>query len=149
MIGFDPVSYTTAEETGRAEVTVRIIRGTLANSVAVLLNTASGTALSKTLTHFLTLSLSLSGGDDFTAVQGRQLVFNASSSSITVPITIINDNLVENNETFTASLSLAGTEDRVTLAPDEATVTITDSDSKHSLMHILSERAITFILTVM
>ena len=49
------------------------------------------------------------------------------------PIAIINDNMVENNETFTASLSLAGTEDRVTLAPDEATVTITDSDRKHSL----------------
>ena len=58
MIGFDPVSYTTAEETGRAEVTVRIIRGTLANSVAVLLNTASGTALSKTLTLSLTRALS-------------------------------------------------------------------------------------------
>ena len=51
VIGFDPVRYTVAEETGTAEVTVRIISGTLANNVVVLLNTASGTTMSKLLHH--------------------------------------------------------------------------------------------------
>lgn len=46
VIGFDPVSYNFAEESGRAEVIVRILNGTLANNAVVLLNTSSSTAQS-------------------------------------------------------------------------------------------------------
>ena len=96
--------------------------------------------LTHSLTHSLTLSLSLSlsllaGGVDFTPLQDVRLVFNSTTNSITVPITIINDILTENDETFTASIRLVMAEQRVMLAPDEAMVTITDTDRKHTLTH--------------
>ena len=57
----------------------------------------------------------------------RQLSFNVS---------IVNDNITEDDETFSASLTLdpadqARLGNRVTVSPDVATVTVKDDDGKH------------------
>ena len=67
------------------------------------------------------------GGVDFHPLQDVRLVFNSTQHSITVPFDIINDDLVENDETLMASIKLAVPVARVSLAPDEAELTITDT----------------------
>ena len=60
------------------------------------------------------------------------LTFSSSVSLQTVNVSIVNDNLLEIDEVFTASLTLENTADaaRVNLQPDSAEVTILDEDSE-------------------
>ena len=54
IIGFDPDTYTSAEDSRRVEVTVMLLGGTLSSDAIIVLRTSSGTALSKQshpLTH--------------------------------------------------------------------------------------------------
>ena len=69
----------------------------------------------------------LLGGIDFSPLQDVRLVFNSTHNSITVPFDIINDDLVETDEALMASIRLAVPVARVSLAPDEAELTITDT----------------------
>ena len=56
------------------------------------------------------------------------LEFSSSVVSITVPVTIRDDDILENPETFSAVLTTADTD--VFLQPDMATVSIIDNDSE-------------------
>ena len=56
------------------------------------------------------------------------LEFNSSVVSITVPVTIVDDDTLENTETFSALLTSG--DSSVLLDPDVATVTINDNDSE-------------------
>ena len=59
------------------------------------------------------------------------LNFNESSTTLEVPVTIIDDDVLENDEEFTVLLELMNAEydGRVTLQPNVSTVTILDNDS--------------------
>ena len=64
----------------------------------------------------------------------RELSFNVS---------IVNDNILEDDETFNVSLTLdpadqARLGNRATVSPDVATVTIQDDDGKHTYFNIKS-----------
>ena len=68
------------------------------------------------------------GGNDYGSVTNRQITFNPGDSPLqTVSVTISDDNIVENNERFTARLTA---ENGVNIQPgaDTATVTIVDND---------------------
>ena len=68
-------------------------------------------------------------GSDFVGIIGRQLTFGPAVSSITVPVDIIDDLLLEELiESFSASLG--SVVPRLVLLPDEATVDITDNEGK-------------------
>ena len=54
------------------------------------------------------------------------VTFEAGSTQTTVSVPITDDNVVENEETFTAVLS--SSESDVTIGDDTATVTIIDND---------------------
>ena len=56
------------------------------------------------------------------------LEFSPSVMSITVPVTIVDDDILENPETFSAVLTTG--DPSVLLDPDVATVTINDNDSE-------------------
>ena len=56
------------------------------------------------------------------------LEFSSSVMSITVPVTIMDDDILENPETFSAVLTSG--DSSVLLDPDVATVTINDNDSE-------------------
>ena len=61
------------------------------------------------------------------------ITFPASSlgqQSRVIPITIINDNFVENNENFTMLASLLIADPEIHLQQAKATITIIDDDSK-------------------
>ena len=63
-----------------------------------------------------------------------QLTFNNDTRSQMVTVATSNDLVIENNETFT--LSLSETDDAVImLMPPSSTVTITDNTSKYSPSH--------------
>ena len=66
---------------------------------------------------------------DFTATS-QLLVFNAATSEHTVMIPIIDDDLLEHVESFSATLTLLASDDQVSLSPSEATITILDNDGK-------------------
>ena len=68
-------------------------------------------------------------GLDFVGISGQQLTFGPAVSSIAVPVDIIDDDLLEEMiESFYASLT--SDVPRLELSPDEATVDITDNESK-------------------
>ena len=72
--------------------------------------------------------------DDYTSVTNQQLTFGPGTTSIPVDIPIVNDNIVELEEQFTASLSLGTTASNVQVDPDLATISITDDDGKTIIM---------------
>ena len=71
-------------------------------------------------------------GVDFTAISNRPFTFRSSDLSISAIITITNDDIREDTEHFTGILEFASRfpPERITLAPNLTTITITDSDSK-------------------
>ena len=78
------------------------------------------------------LSHSGSGGD-YTSLS-MELTFNNVTTSRMVTVAISNDSVIENEETFT--LSLTENDDAVDVMPQSATVTITDQTSKYIHCHI-------------
>ena len=73
----------------------------------------------------------LTDGSDFVGISGRQLTFSPTVNSSMVPVSIINDDVLEDMvENFTASLS--SDVPRLVLSPDLATVDIMDDDCKQT-----------------
>ena len=89
-----------------------------------------------THTHTHTLSMYIAPGD-YGALTNLPLgPFNDGVHQLSFNVSIVNDNIPEDTETFTASLALhpasrASLGNRVTVSPDVATFTIVeDNDSK-------------------
>lgn len=106
---FQASSYEVSE--GARRVTLTVTRSPAAGSASVTLTTVPGTAAAKA---------------DYRAVT-RKLSFRAGVSSVSVPVTIVNDRLIEGPESFTASLSSPSAGLSIG-AKSSATVTIVDND---------------------
>jgi secreted trypsin-like serine protease len=106
---FQASSYEVSE--GARRVTLTVTRSLAAGSASVTLTTVPGTAAAKA---------------DYRAVT-RKLSFRAGVSSVSVPVTIVNDRLIEGPESFTASLSSPSAGLSIG-AKSSATVTIVDND---------------------
>jgi hypothetical protein len=67
------------------------------------------------------------------ATVSQVLTFSSSVTFQTMSVSIIDDNLLEINETFNASLALENATDAagVVLQPDSVNITILDEDGKH------------------
>ncbi len=111
VIRLSAASYTVAETAGSVVVTLMRTGTTLAGNVSVSYATGNGSALS---------------GLDYTARVGV-LTFNAGEISKTVSIPILNDTVVDPDETFTFTLS-APTGGATLGTPATATITIKDED---------------------
>ena len=68
----------------------------------------------------------VAGGNDYTFID-RQLVFNSADTEVCVDVATTEDSTFEPMEQFLAILS--GNLPRLTVDPDQATVTIQDDDS--------------------
>ena len=90
--------------------TVTIDRAPGTDTVTVGYATANGTAVA---------------GSDFTAASGT-LAFTGSTTTQTIPVTILNDALVEGSENF--SLNLSSPSGNATIADNTVVTTITDND---------------------
>ena len=85
------------------------------------------------------LSLMCTAGSDYDEISGLLLAFGPGSTRLDVPVNIINDDVFEVTEDFSASLILVeGPADRVAVNPSRADVFILDDDGKHSLITITS-----------
>ena len=73
---------------------------------------------------------------DYTA-DPTMVTFNSGDTSQTVTVTAMGDNMIENDEMFTLSLTSADTAIDM-LSPQSATVTITDQTSKYILLSVFS-----------
>ena len=91
----------------------------------VTLNPASDESVT---VDYATANGSASDGDDYTAKSGS-LTFNAGDTTKTIQVSIINDTVVDNNETLTITLSNASGAE---ISDGQATGTITDGDTETS-----------------
>ena len=87
----------------------------------VTLNPASDESVT---VDYATANGSASSGSDYTATSGT-LTFNASETSKTIQVSIIDDTVVDDNETLTVTLSNASGAE---ISDGQATGTITDGD---------------------
>lgn len=69
------------------------------------------------------------GPQDFSALD-MLLTFNSNTGRVLVNISIINDEIDENQENLFARLRLESVNASVSVAPDEATILIVDDDGK-------------------
>ena len=60
---------------------------------------------------------------------------NESEQSVTVPV--LNDNVVEAQESFNVRLLITSSQPRIQLGRDSATIVIEDDDSKYLCMNVL------------
>ena len=109
VIGFDPVPYSVDENDGSVVLTVKLLSGTLTETVVVNYETMGGSAIA---------------GKDYMRKSGM-LTWSPGTTEMTITVSIIDDSLLEDDEMFTVVLS--GTPAGVTLTPDTAEVTITDT----------------------
>ena len=83
---------------------------------------------------------SVAPGDYGNLTNFRLGPFNNSVRQLSFNVSIVNDNIPEDDETFSASLTLdpaaqARLDNRVTVSPNVTTVTIQDNDGKVSIMY--------------
>ena len=112
-IGFDPDTYTVDEGAGTIALTVKVLRGALGRAVTLSYETRDGTGTA-------------TAGEDYTS-KATTLTLSAGETETTVMVDIIDDSLLEEAEMFTVVLS--GAPAGVTLTPDTAEVTITDTNA--------------------
>ncbi len=111
-IGFSPVTlYMVDEDAGSITLTVSVLGGTIevGESVTLSVRTIDGSAVA---------------GEDYTELT-ETLVFTSIMTETTVTVDILDDVLVEGEETFEVELS----GERVSSGSGVATVTITDDDA--------------------
>ena len=78
------------------------------------------------------------------------MTFSNESTEQTVVVNIVDDDLLEINEVFTAKLEFVNGNDadHLTLQPVEVSVTILDNDSECSPLHIINARRMRTRVTV-
>ena len=111
--GFESVLYSTNEDDGGVDIVV-VKYGNSAVPLSVRLSTANATALSS---------------QDYTQ-RNLNVNFNPTERTKSVRINLTNDDVLEENEQFTASLSQLGSQARVLGALSSTTITITNDDGK-------------------
>ena len=99
------------------------------------------TLLNKQLTHIQSQTINLSiAPSDYGALAGFSLgPFSNSVRQLSFNVSIVNDTIPEDDEDFTASLTLSPADrarlgTHVTVDPDLATVTIEDNDGTLAIM---------------
>ncbi len=88
----------------------------------------TGDVGSTTTVHYSTADGTAVGGQDFVPVSGT-LTFLPGETTKTVPVTLINDNVYEGNETFSVNLSDTGGSGTTLRFPTATVVTIVDDEN--------------------
>ncbi len=131
-IGFDPTEYAVNEADGSVTLRVRILDGVLEREVVVDFETTPGSATSSgnlkkpkiILYQQTSYNVCLAPADYEMTVS--QLTFSPTMDVDTVAVTIFNDAIHEDNETFIGNLPIASADPQTILNPSTAVVTIID-----------------------
>ena len=109
-MGFNPDAYTVNEADGSVTLSAQILSGMLERSAVVIFFTTDGSATSADPMDYME--------------ESGSLVFDANTGVQQIAVSIINDNAVENSESFYGNLSTSDV--AVDLAPNAARVTIVE-----------------------
>ena len=113
VIGFEELSYSGTEPSGEIQVVVRVLQGELSEDVEVRIFTFNSTAVSPS---------------DYTSVD-MILTFSPTNNRIIVPVPLVDDDIDEENETFSAHLELnQSNNDLILISPKYASLLIVDDD---------------------
>ena len=119
-MGFNPDAYTVNEIDGSVTLIAQILSGMLERSAIVDFFTTDGSATSADPMDYME--------------ESESLVFDASTGVQQIAVTIINDNAVENSESFYGNLSTSDV--AVDLAPNAARVTIQEVSGEDGKCYI-------------
>ena len=130
-VGFDPVSYTVKE--GESTDLIILRRGDAEGDVEVTLSTVDNTAtgnLCWILNYFCYIVficyVLVPAGQDYSGLSGVSVVFQPGVNERRVLFSSLTDNIIENIENLTATITASSGSGVVITAP-EATVSITES----------------------
>ena len=135
-IGFNKTAYSVSEDAGSVSITLSVQMGAQDRDVVVTLSSINGTALCKFLKELKSTvaasmlilhSLISSAEEDYTPVS-TNVTFNASTSTHTVNIPILDNEIVAGSTIFNVSLTSA--DPAAILNPASAGITIEDDDSE-------------------
>ena len=114
--GFSVTEYEVNEASGTVELEVSVLRNTIGagERVVVIYSTTSGSATS-------------SNPSDFESVTGM-VILSSTATVVTFAIPIVNDDRLENSESFVVTLRKADGRDTLQLLQSEAKVTILDDN---------------------
>lgn len=135
VIGFERTEYNVAEG-GQTEVCAVLTSGTLEKEVLVSVDSSDGTAngtCATTHSYFVidTDATIFLVGTDYNAVS-ETLTFDENTSRACFFTSAVDDDLFEDDEDY--RLTLTSDEPGLTLNPDEATVTIPNTDREYNLL---------------
>ena len=126
------------EDAGVVSLNVTVLEGILGTDIQLNLTTQDGDAVCKLVewwgchsTHNFPLLLIASGDNPDYVPVNDQLTLSPSETSVIFVVQINDDNISETNEKFNASLSLVMANDRVTVLPKVAEVTIIDNEGEN------------------
>eukprot|EP00731_Ephydatia_muelleri_P017036 Em0010g134a len=114
IFGFEQLSYSISESNTYVTLKAKVLQGMLGRPVTL---------------HLSTTDVSATAAVDYTPFNNYPLVFGQSVAEATLNVPIVMDNLVEYNETFRATLSLAIPNHLFSITPSSAIVTIVDDDT--------------------
>ncbi|SDE48109.1 Calx-beta domain-containing protein [Pedobacter soli] len=97
----------------------------------------AGVTLTEDITVTYTVAGTATAGTDYTALTGSAVIL-AGQNSVSVPVLVINDNIIERTETVTATLTGATATSFSLTAAGNATVNIADDDSGNAANKTLS-----------
>ena len=132
MIGFRQSQYTSKESEEVVNVSITVQEGVLDKTVTISLITSDGTAKSKILMKKLIINkfLHILGGSDYSE-ERISLTFDSLTTSHTVSIPIVNDDLVEEDEFFTCLLSMDElSSTNIVMLQNETVVSLLDTSGK-------------------
>eukprot|EP00731_Ephydatia_muelleri_P017044 Em0010g142a len=116
IIGFEKQSYQISkhQNQGRLPVKIQVLQGTFGRTVLLHFKTRDGSAIAST--NYISIDYALPA-------------MNFSVHELTVNVSIIVNDLAEDDKVFSVELSLISPSSRVTIAPISAQVTIIDDSS--------------------
>eukprot|EP00731_Ephydatia_muelleri_P017053 Em0010g151a len=116
IIGYEKQSYQISkhQNQGRLPVKIQVLQGTLGRTVLLHVKTRDGSAIAST---------------NYISIDSDLPAMNFSVHELTVDVSIVVNDLAEDDKVFSVELSLISPSSRVTIAPISAQVTIIDDNN--------------------
>ena len=136
QIGFNNNIYMASEDDGTVDITVSILNGILSQEleIAIGILTLDDTATCKTVypcTHITQNDSGIIIATDYEPVN-RTLIFDSKRDSHTISVTIVDDEIDEEDELLLIVLQVESDLSNIQLLPAQAMLIIVDNDGKTS-----------------
>ncbi|MGB3467593.1 MAG: Calx-beta domain-containing protein, partial [Cyclobacteriaceae bacterium] len=127
-INIDDEAIITIVNDDQAELSIAATTQAAEDATDGVLTITTTNQFSSAVTVNLTVSGTATQGTDYANI-GTSVIFPANQSTVTIPVDVTADNLIEGDETVIVTLTGTDNADVTVGATDNATVTITDDDA--------------------